>query len=214
MEAIMKKNIKYLLAVLAFSFSACQDDFLEFVPEDQATVDGWYRTESEIRQSTAALYGRVWWSVNDQFSWLAGDVMAGDMHHNWDVEGQFFYMSYGESNQYIGQGRQGFYDVISYANLIIDDMPGIAKSNGVDQSIINAALGEARFMRGTAYYMLTEYWGETPIVEKPGEKILAGNLLLPKATTSSLYEFARRDLVFAAENLRSSDAPGRVTSWS
>ncbi|HEY3406153.1 MAG TPA: RagB/SusD family nutrient uptake outer membrane protein, partial [Ohtaekwangia sp.] len=187
---------------------------LEFVPQDQATVNGWYRNRTEIRQSTAALYGRVWWSVNDQFSWLTGDVMSGDMHHTWDVEGQFFYMSFNETNQYIGQGWQGFYDVISYANLIIDDMPGIAKSNGVDDATINAGLGEAHFMRGIAYFMLTEFWGETPIVERPAEKISSGNLQLPKNTSGSLYEFARRDLVFAAENLPTSDDAGRVTSWA
>src|SRR6478735_2701765 len=74
----------------------------EYIPEDQPTVNAWYHNAEEIRKSTASLYGRVWWGVNDQFSWLAGDVMAGDMHHNWDQEGQFFYMSFNESNQYIG----------------------------------------------------------------------------------------------------------------
>ncbi len=210
----MKRNIKYLLTVLTILLSACQEEFLEFVPEDQATVNAWYRNPAEIRQSTAALYGRVWWAVNDQFSWLTGDVMSGDMHHNWDAEGQFFYMSFNESNQYIGQGWQGFYDVISYANLIIDDMPTIARGYGVDEAVISAGLGEARFMRGVAYFMLTEYWGETPIVEKSAEKISSGNTQLPKNTTASLYEFARRDLVFAAENLPSADDAGRVTSWA
>lgn len=211
----MRKYIKYfIVTVLALSFSACSEDFLEFIPEDQATVNAWYRNQAEIRQSTASLYGRVWWSVNDQFSWLAGDVMAGDVHHNWDQEGQFFYMSFNETNQYIGQGWLGLYDVISYANLIIDDMPTIASSYGVSQSTINAGLGEAKFMRGLAYFMLAEYWGEAPIIEKPAEKVSAGNLLLPKNTTASLYEIARRDLVFAAENLPNTDSPGRVTSWA
>ncbi len=199
----MKKYIKHIAAtVLIAILSSCSTDFLEYVPEDRPTVNSWYRNEGEIRQATASLYGRVWWSVNDQFSWLAGDVMAGDMHHNWDQEGQFFYMSFNETNQYIGQGWQGLYDVISFANLIIDDMPTIASGYGVSSTVINAGLGEARFMRGIAYYLLVEYWGE------------AGNLLLPKNTTANLYEFARRDLVFAAENLPGTDAPGRVTSWA
>ncbi|MBX2944846.1 MAG: RagB/SusD family nutrient uptake outer membrane protein [Cyclobacteriaceae bacterium] len=211
----MKKYTKYFISVvLLITFSACTEDFLEYVPEDRPTVNSWYRNKAEIRQATASLYGRVWWGVNDQFSWLAGDVMAGDMHHNWDAEGQFFYMSFNESNQYIGQGWQGFYDVISFANLIIDDMPTIASGYGVSQSIINEGLGEARFMRGIAYFLLAEYWGEAPIIEKPAEKVAKGELLLPKNTTASLYEFARRDLVFAAENLPATDDPGRVTQWA
>lgn len=211
----MKKYTKYFLtAVLLTAFSSCKEDFLEYVPEDRPTVNSWYRNKSEIRQATASMYGRVWWSVNDQFSWLAGDVMSGDMHHNWDAEGQFFYMSFNESNQYIAQGWQGFYDVISFANLIIDDMPTIASGYGVDQTVINEGLGEARFMRGIAYFMLVEYWGEAPIIEKAAEKVAKGELLLPKNTTASLYEFARRDFVFAAENLPVTDDPGRVTQWA
>ncbi|HTF20148.1 MAG TPA: RagB/SusD family nutrient uptake outer membrane protein [Chryseolinea sp.] len=211
----MKRYIKYfLITALTISFSACKEEFLEFVPEDQATVDAWYRNENEIRQSTASLYGRPWFGFNDEFGWLAGDLMAGDMHHNWDQEGQFFYLSYNENNSYIGDGWQGLYDVISYANLIIDDMPVIAGRYGVSEGIINAGLAEARFMRGMAYFLLTEYWGEAPIIEKPAAKIASGNLQLPKNTTASLYEFARRDLVFAAEYLPPADDAGRVTSWA
>src|SRR5690606_28077348 len=104
----MKKYIKCLLLTgLVFSFTACSEDFLEFVPEDQATAGAWYRNAKEIRQVTASLYGGVWWQVNDEFSWLVGDVLAGDLHHTWDAEGQFFYLSFNENNQYINQGWQG-----------------------------------------------------------------------------------------------------------
>lgn len=211
----MKRYIKYfLLTAVTLSLGACKDEFLEYVPLDQATVDGWYRNDREIRQSTASLYGRPWFGYNDQFSWLAGDLMAGDMHHNWDQEGQFFYLSYNENNNYIGNGWQGLYDVISYANLIIDDMPVIAGRYGVSESTINAGLGEARFMRGMAYFLLTEYWAEAPIIEKPAAKIATGDLRLPKNTTSSLYEFVKRDFEFAAQNLPTTDEAGRVTSWA
>ncbi len=82
------------------------------------------------------------------------------------------------------------------------------------QEIVDAALGEARFVRGTVYYMLAEYWGEVPIVENSTELVTSNNLFLPKNTRSSVYEFAQRDLEFAAQNLPLSDTPGRVTAWS
>lgn len=212
---MMKEYIKYFLIIaLVFTFSACNDEFLEFIPEDQATVDAWYRDAAEVRQSTAALYGRPWWNYYDQFMWLTGDLLSGDMHHNWDQEGQFFYLSYNENNTYIGTGWQGLYDVISYANLIIDDMPTIANGYGVSDNVINAGLGEARFFRGVAYFLLVEHWEEAPIIEKPAEKVVNGELFLPKNTAASLYEFARRDLEFAANNLPTTDADGRVTSWA
>ena len=211
----MKNNIKYFLTILlAFSLNGCSDEFLDFVPEDQATVGSWYRTAEEVRQATASMYGRPWFGFNDVFGWCAGDLMSGDMHHNWDQEGQFFYLSYNENNSHIRAGWQGLYDVISYANLIIDDMPTVAAGYGVSEEEINAGLAEARFFRGFAYFQLVEYWENVPILEKPAEKVASGELLLPKNTAASVYEFARRDLVFAAQHLPDIDEPGRVTSWA
>lgn len=211
----MKKFIKYFLTIaFALSLGACSEDFLNYVPEDQATVNSWYRNAEEIRAATASLYGRPWWSFTDVFMWVAGDLMPGDMHHNWDQEGQFFYASYNENNSHIAAGWQGLYDVISFANLIIDDMPDVARGYGVSEEAIKAGLAEARFFRGVAFFLLAEYWENVPIIENPADKVTAGDLLLPKNTVSSVYEFVRRDLVFAAENLPPTDIPGRVTSWA
>ncbi len=211
----MNRYKKYILAIaLIFMFSACSEEFLDYIPEDQATVGSWYRDADEIRQATASMYGRPWFSYNDVFQWCAGDVMAGDVHHNWDQEGQFFYISYNENNNHIAGGWEGLYNVISYANLIMDDMPVVANGYGVTEADINAGLAEARFMRAAAYFQLAEYWGDVPILERPAEKVAANDLQLPKNTVSSIYEFIRRDLEFAAENLPASDDPGRVTKWS
>lgn len=211
----MKNHIKIsFLSALIMMFSACNEEFLEFVPEDQATVGSWYRNASEIEAATAALYGRSWFGYNDVFSWCAGDLLSGDMYHNWDAEGQFFYLSFNNENTHISSGWQGLYDVISFANAIINDMPPIAAGYGVDEEIINAGLGEARFIRGFAYYLLAENWGDIPIIENPAENISNNTLHLPKNTVSSVYEFVRRDLEFAANNLPEINTPGKVTSWS
>ena len=53
-----------------------------------------------------------------------------------------------------------------------------------------------------------------PIVENSTELVSNNQLILPKNTKSSVYEFIRRDLVYAEEHLLPSDAPGRVTKWS
>jgi len=211
----MKKIYKYFLVIaLTFSFIACSDSFFEFVPQDQATIGAWYRTEAEVRQVTATLYGRPWWSFTDVFQWCASDLQAGDLIHTWEAEGEFFKNSYTDGNRHILDGWRGLYNVISYANLIIDDMPVIAGGYGVSGEVINKGLGEARFFRGAAYFQLVEYWGEVPIIENPAAKVAANDLQPPKHTVSSIYEFIRRDLVYAAENLPATDDPGRVTSWA
>ena len=210
----MKHHFKYIISFCAVLLaSSCGKDFLDITPVDRLTADNFYRNETEIKASTASLYGFPWFDFNDKFFWCAGDEMAGNLYHTWDQEGQFFYFSFTEGNAHISSGWRGLFRVISYANSIINDMPPAAAGK-VSEVVINRALGEARFIRGTAYYMLTEFWGEVPIVENSTELVAANNLILPKNTKASLYEFIRRDLAFAAENLPTSDSPGRVTQWS
>ncbi len=210
----MKNKFKHLISlVVVLMLSACTKDFLEIEPQDRLTIDNFYRNETEIRASTASLYGFPWFDFNDKFFWLVGDCMSGNMYYTYDQEGQFFYFTFTEGNAHLSAGWKGLFRVVSYANSIINDMPRAAGGK-VPQDVIDRALGEARFIRGLSYYILAEYWGEVPIVENSTELVASNNLFLPKNTRSSVYEFARRDLVFAADNLPAADAPGRVTKWA
>ncbi|WP_152425267.1 RagB/SusD family nutrient uptake outer membrane protein [Nafulsella turpanensis] len=211
----MKNKFVYMLICsLLFSTTACDKEFLEIVPEDAPTVDGFYNSASEIRAVTATLYGRPWFEYNDKFSWAAGDGMAGDLFNDYQTEGQLFYLTYSDNNNIISQGWRGLYNVIAYANAIINDMPRVAGQNGVPQEVINAGLGEARFIRATAYYLLAEYWEEVPIIENVAALIESNNIDVVKNTYSSVIEFVIRDLEFAAEHLPLVDEPGRVTTWA
>lgn len=211
----MKNKFIYtVMCALLFSTSACDKEFLEVVPEDQPTVDGFYNSAAEIRSVTATLYGRPWFEYNDKFSWAAGDGMAGDLFNDYQTEGQLFFLTYSDNNNIISQGWRGLYNVIAFANSVINDMPRIAAGNGVPPEAINAALGEARFIRATAYYLLGEYWEEIPIIENTAELVANNNIGVMKNTYSSVLEFVIRDLEFAAEHLPSADAPGRVTQWA
>lgn len=209
----MKKSIKYFIIGVALILGSCGKDFLDIAPQDKLTADNFYRTPGEIKAATASLYGFPWFGFNDKFFWLIGDVMPGNMYYTWDQEGQFYYFSYTEGNAHLSSGWKSLFRVVSYANSIINDMP-IAAEGNVEQPVIDQALGEARFMRGTAYYILAELWGEVPIVENSTELVTSNNTMLRKNTRGSVYELIRRDLQFAVDNLPDSDVPGRVTKWS
>lgn len=211
----MKNIFKYLLLPLCMVLlmGSCSKDFLEIEPVDRLTADNFFKTEGEIKAATAALYGFPWFDYNDKFAWCAGDAMTGDLYHTWDQEGQFFYFSFNSGNAHLSSGWKGLFRVISYANSIINDMPRAAAGN-VSQEVIDKALGEARFIRGIAYFILSEYWGEVPIVENSTEIVASNDFFLPKNTRTSVTEFIRRDLDFAAQNLPATDTPGRVTKWS
>ena len=210
----MKNKFKYIFALfMAFSVSACQDEFLEIAPQDQPTVDGFYGSESEVRAATASLYGRPWFDYNDKFSWAGGDGLAGDLYNDYQHEGQLFFFSFSDNNNILSQAWRGLYNVAAYSNAIINDMPPVAARKGVSAEAINKAVAEAKVFRALSYYLITETWGEVPIVENAAAMVNSGVVDVPKNTKESVYEFIIRDLQYAAEHLPASDAPGRVDQW-
>lgn len=210
----MKKIIKYTTLLFILFASVSCDDFLTVLPEDSQTSDNYFNSEEKVRANTASLYGKVWWDFHNRFMFLAGDMMAGDMYYTYDQEGQFFFFSYNNGNMFVTEGWQGLYRVISYANAVINDMPPLVTSN-VSENVVNKALAEARFVRAVAYYHLTEYWGEVPIIENSTEMIVSGNLFVQKNTRKSCYDFIINDLEFAEKYLPEEDSQkGRATVWA
>lgn len=211
----MSNIFKYISCVaLVFVAGACKEEFLEIVPQDQITQDGFYRNAAEIRRVTGAVYGSAWFDANDKFLWCAGDGMSGDLYQDYSDEGQLFFLTFNENNAVILQGWRGLYRVVAASNAIIHSMPPIAAKYGVAEKDINAGIAEAKFLRGTAYYFLAEFWGDVPLIDNGSAIVASGQLQIPKNTRKSVYEFVRRDLEFAAANLPEVDEPGRVTRWS
>ena len=142
----MKNLKKYILVLLLITvFGACTKDFLELVPQDRLTADGYYRDADEVRSGTASLYGYPWFGFNDKFFWLAGDCMPGNLYYTYDQEGQYYYFTFTAGNAYLSDAWKSLYRVISYANSIINDVPRIASNHGVEQSVIDGAVDHTLF---------------------------------------------------------------------
>ncbi len=212
----MKRAINKIITAICFSSlllgtSSC-DNFLTVVPEDEQVLETYYTDEDAINANTASIYsGYAWSDFSMCFMWMAGDELSGDLYYTYDQEGQFYYMTFNNGNTYLTQGWDGLYRVISYCNNIINGMPDAASANGVDEDIINRALAECRCVRGIAYYFLTEYWQDVPIITNnnmSSSEVVCYN-------QSSVYEFIRRDLVYASENLPSAPfEDGRVSKYT
>ncbi len=201
---------------MALAATACSD-FLKVTPQDSQVKETYYKSAEAVRQNTASLYGVVWFDFSCRFMYMGGDMLAGDLFYTYADEGQFYLNTVQPGNQYSLSGWRGLYRVVSYANAIINEMPEAARSNGVAESVIEAALGEAYTFRAMAYYYLTEYWQEVPIIENATELITSGNpgdIYVNKNTQSNLYRFMCEDLERAITMLPPSDEAGRVTKYS
>ncbi|PTN10137.1 RagB/SusD family nutrient uptake outer membrane protein [Mangrovibacterium marinum] len=208
----MKKIYQALyLLFLAAAMVSC-NDFLTIVPEDEQVLETYYTSEDAVNANTASLYSAyVWGDFDMNFMWMAGDELAGDLYYTYDQEGQFYYMTFNNGNSFLKQGWNGLFRVVSYCNNIINGMPSAAGANGISQDVIDRALGEARCIRGIAYYFLTEYWKDVPLIT---DNNISGDQVI-RNTQASVYEFIRRDLVFASENLPASPfQSGRCSKYT
>ncbi len=214
----MKKKFITTIAFTALLMSPSCEDFLTVDPMDKLVVENFYNSEESVRANTASLYGRVWFDFISNFMYFAGDMMSGDMLYTYSDEGQFFLNTVQPGNQFSLKGWNSLYLVISYANSIINDIPAAASQGGVSKDVINRALGEAYCFRALAYYYLTEYWKEVPIIKNSSELITSGNIndvYVNKNTQGSLYRFMCEDLLKAVELLPESDSQaGRVNKYS
>jgi hypothetical protein len=200
-----------LLVILVLAFSGCQK-FLTVIPEDQQVIETYYTSEEAISANTASLYSNfVWQKFSMNFMWMAGDELAGDLFYTYAQEGQFYYMTFTNTNTFLTEGWNGLYNVVSYCNNIINGMPEAARLNNVSEDVINRGLAEARCIRAVAYYFLTEYWTDVPIIEN--NNIQSNDIVRHKQ--SSVYEFMRRDLEFARTYLPESPSQaGRCSKWT
>lgn len=209
----MKKiKIHMLSLFVIIMISSCKKAFLDRPPLTGITADNFYKSSSDLRLATAAIYAEPWFNWNNFPLLGIGDIMAGNMLQPYNSGlVQFTTFSITSDNTYVSQAWQGFYDIVAHCNVTIKAI-NTKVPDSVSTTSKNGALGELRFLRATAYYHLAMLWGAVPIIED-NDKLIA-NPLVPRNKLTDVYKFIINDLRFAATNLPKSDQPGRVTTWS
>lgn len=196
-------KIAALAAVMGASLTSC-NDFLTIDPEDKPVQESYYTTPDALRSTTMTLYAsKTWSNFHMNFQWKM-DMINGDMFYTYGDEGQWYFGTYTAINPYINEGWKGLYNVILFANSIINDIPRVC-SGSITQNDIDMATAEARAMRGYCYYMLAEVWHDVPLITDNSAMIAAGQFDVPRNTQKSVYQFAMNDLDYAVANLPESD---------
>ncbi|MDE5927444.1 MAG: RagB/SusD family nutrient uptake outer membrane protein, partial [Duncaniella sp.] len=146
---------------------------------------------------------KTWSNFHMNFQWKM-DMINGDIYYTYSDEGQWYFGTYTAVNPYLNEGWKGLYNVILFANSIINDIPPVC-SGSITPADINRAVAEARAMRGYCHYMLAEVWHDVPVMANNTQTIMDGNFDLPRNTQESVYRFAMEDLDFAVANLPETD---------
>ncbi len=112
----------------------------------------------------------------------------------------------------VGNIWRGAYDVINRANIVIEQLED-KEIPGVDPTTKNELLGEARFLRGFAYFHLVRLFGACPL--RTVSVTDQANLAIPRSPEDQVYSQILSDLDFAEQNLPDVHYnDGRATRWS
>ena len=185
-------------------------DFLENEPEDRITKENFYKTESDFQAATGPLYNKVWFDFNDKFYYGLGDGRAANLYAPFsDYVYPFTDLTETGLTGPLVSAWGSLYNVVQQSNNVII---GITDSQ-VSATVKNKYIAEARFMRGTAYWYLASLWGDVIISTDPRE--LVKNPIVNKNPLKDVYEFAMRDLEYAAKYLPETvGQSGRLTKYS
>jgi len=197
----LKNKLKGLgycsLVVMLFIFSCTKDDFLDRPPEDSFNVADFYQTTDQVEAGTNHLYSKPWFNFITNVSWCIGELSSGN-GRTWDPRNADFtnFAVTGEHST-LTQAWESLYAVVAQSNSVINTLP-VAVGPDVPADVVNNAIGEARFVRATAYFYLVRIFGSVPIIENNEDYVLQP--LVPRNRIEDVYEFIKRDYQFAIDN--------------
>ncbi|GAA5222335.1 RagB/SusD family nutrient uptake outer membrane protein [Membranihabitans marinus] len=208
------KNITYKILVYILVFTSFSCNEIDLLPVSSKSAEGFYSNKIEVDQALVAAYEAL------------GDVM---------VRGNYsFWMSESRSDN-IWLRLQGYddgpivrfaetptltalsscwgahYKLVFLTNKILETLESV-DLNATDK---NQFEGEAKFLRGIAYFNLVRYFGDVPLITKVLS--ISDSYGLSRNSISEVYKQIEEDFKDASALLpdeHTSENAGRATKWS
>lgn len=210
----MKKTVLYS-SIIALAgglmLTGCAEDFLDVQNTTNLNRDTYFDSEEALQAQTASLYNYVWNDFNGKFYYGMGDGRANNITAQYS-DYIYPYTNFAESSLANGlaDAWNSFYSVVAQSNNAIENISG----SSVSDNLKNQYIGEARFMRGLAFWYIGSLWSGGIIYTSTSSLLNSFASAIPNPQID-LIEFAIRDLEFAAAHLpATAPATGRITKWT
>ena len=189
-------------------------DFLKEVAPSNLTPENFYSIPDHAEAAIAAVYAdlRFMGGGAGIFSsnWQLLEAMTGtsttETAQNSDLNNLYGLVHDGNT-AHIPNYWNGLYRVIAQANQVIEKVPPITPMPEAQKKSI---LGEAKFLRASAYFTAVRLWGDIPLITKP-QSASSEDFFPTRTPQEKIYELIVKDLVEAeASGLPWMNANGRV----
>lgn len=198
----MKKMNKNILIPLGFLLLfMCSCNILDQEPLDFATdASTYYNNPRKLESALAGVYD-VLGTGNHSYGWgflYYLGLEADEGYYAYGYPGPALY-NFTAGDNYVEGFWRNFYTGISRANLLIQNIESLKNSSDIEisQSILDAALGEALFLRGYYYFLLVQTYGDVPLITKFVDD--ATKVYVERTPTKEVYEQILKDMKRAEE---------------
>ncbi len=211
----MKQNIKVIIgaALVVTTMLACKRK-LDVLDKNNPTTESYFKTASELQNGVNAVYstlrsaelvGREWFFTHDM---RGGECASGGAQLEAPRAELLKQPSPAPANAVMSNVWSGCYQMINRANLVLGKAPAITDNTALRDRVV----GEAKFLRGWAYFELVSQWGDVPLYT---ETVTSPTGFKPKSPAADIYTVIVKDLTEAAAALPASYGAtdnGRATS--
>lgn len=199
-----KKKLIVLVATIGLVFTSCQD-FLDTKPTGSLTETSGYSSTALVKAAVANMYYGL--------RYTNGYGQYYSAYMNVSTDESFFYSNatsfpYGGYFNRPDDGTQikGFwtdiYKSVNAANMLLKNIEASA-SGYVDSTTITRAKGEALFLRGYYYFLLTQWFGDVPLFTTPFTN--PQDILVMRTPQKEVYDQIIKDMIQAEPMLKGQD---------
>jgi hypothetical protein len=202
-----------LVGAILFGPSSCSDFLTEQAPSN-LTPESFYTIPDHAEAALASVYADLRFMGDGagifSSNWQLLEAMTGtsttETAQNSDLNNLYGLVHDGNTAHVVNYWN-GLYKVISQANQVIAKVPPITPMPEAQKKKI---LGEARFLRASAYFTAVRLWGDVPLVTNP-QTASSEDFAPKRSPQEDVYKLIVEDLVAAeAAGLAWMDASGRV----
>lgn len=183
------KRICILVCIAIAGLTSCKK-FLDTKPTDFYTPTNYYGTEAQLQQALTGVYGDLMRSemygqvMGFNFVSTTDEVMS---NRTADGDARGLRYNYDPSLVYVGGIWRYAYVGINNLNALLDNI----NKPVMDESRRNIIKGQALFLRGFLYFILTSNYGDVPLVlHTPA----ISDVNMAPAKQADLYAFIEKDM--------------------
>jgi len=212
----MKLNNKIILSLLSvsmvFIMGGCNKKPLDQTPTGGYTTGNFWRNQDDVIAGVLGIYNVLYtedWTGHDLYAFddQSDDISVDGDHPDFKAIERF---NTDPTLQLIYITWPFAYEQIARANNALIYIPKVPV---MDEAIRNRSMGEAYFLRAHAYFVLSQIYGEVPLITE--DNVLNGSYNIPKSSVDSVRALVESDLLKASTLLPETYADadkGRVSA--